>query len=74
MMELLPDVMQRSCDFHEGFVYDLETFKRQLEPVSGLILLGNWRKSTVAISRKSDRTKLVGQLKEALRPPSAGTT
>jgi integrase len=76
MMELLPDVMQRSCDFHESFPYDLETFKRQLEPVAGLILLGNWRKSTVAISRKSDRTKLVRQLKEALRvmPPFVGPT
>jgi hypothetical protein len=58
-MELLPDVMQRSCDFHEGFAYKLETFKRQLEPVAGLILLGNWQKSTVSISRKADRTKLV---------------
>jgi len=76
MMALLPDVLQRCCDFHESFPYDLETFKRQLEPVAGLILLGNWRKSTLAIFKKSDRKKLVGQLKEALRvrPPSTGTT
>jgi DGQHR domain-containing protein len=72
MLALLPDVMQR-CDFHESFTYNLETFKRQLEPVAGLALLGNWGKTSVAeaISVKPKREMLLGQLKEALRvrPP-----
>jgi hypothetical protein len=72
MLALLPDVMQR-CDFHENFGYNLESFRRQLEPVAGLALLGNWRKSAVAeaISVKPKREMLLGQLKEALkvRPP-----
>jgi len=72
MLALLPDVMQR-CDFHENFSYDVETFKRQLEPVAALALLGNWGKTAVAeaISIKPKREMLLGQLKEALkvRPP-----
>jgi hypothetical protein len=73
MLALVPDVLQR-CDFHENFGYDLETFKRQLEPVAGLAFLGNWGKSAVeeAISVKPKREMLLGQLKEALkvRPPA----
>ena len=53
--------------------YNLETFKRQLEPVAGLALLGNWGKTAVAeaISVKPKREMLLGQLKVALkvRPP-----
>jgi hypothetical protein len=73
MVALLPDVMQR-CDFYESFGYNVETFKRQLEPIGGLALLDSWRKSAVeeAISINSKRIMLLGQLKEALRvrPPA----
>ena len=73
MIGLLPDVMQR-CDFHEGFAYNLQTFKRQLEPVASLALLDNWKKSAVeeALSVNAKRIMFLGQLKEALRvrPPA----
>jgi DGQHR domain-containing protein len=73
MLSLLPDVMAR-CDFYENFTYNVQTFKRQLEPLVALALLGNWSKSTVegSISVKPRRAMFLGQLKEALRvkPPS----
>lgn len=73
MLALMPDVMQR-CDFYENFSYTVETFKRQLEPVGALALLGNWGKAAVAeaISVQAKRRMFLGQLKEALRvrPPS----
>ena len=74
MLALLTDVMQR-CDFYENFSYTVETFKRQLEPLVALALLGNWGKAAVAeaISVAPKRAMFLGQLKEALRvrpPPS----
>ena len=70
---LLPDVMQR-CDFYENFSYNIETFKRQLEPLVDIALLSGWKKSAVevALSTKPKREMFLGQLKEALkvRPPT----
>jgi DGQHR domain-containing protein len=72
MISLLPDVMAR-CDFHESFTYNVQTFKRQLEPLASLALLGDWSKATVegSISVKPRRAMFLGQLKEALKvkPP-----
>jgi DGQHR domain-containing protein len=74
MLAILPDVMKR-CDFYENFSYNLETFKRQLEPVGALALLGNWGKSVVAeaISVRPKRAMFLGNLKQALqvRPPTS---
>lgn len=73
MTSLLPEVMSR-CDFYEGFTYNLTTFKRQLEPLVALALLGNWSKTVVeeSISVKPKREMFLGQLKGALKvkPPS----
>lgn len=73
-ISLLSDVMSR-CDFYENFTYNTQTFKRQLEPLVALALLGNWSKPTVeeSISVRPKREMFLGQLKEALkvRPPSS---
>jgi DGQHR domain-containing protein len=70
---LLEDVMER-CNFNEGFSYTLDTFTRQLEPLSEIALLNNWKKSSVdeALSTKPKREMFFGQLKAALRikPPA----
>src|SRR2546428_2857955 len=77
ILALVPDVMQR-CDFYENFSYTVETFKRQLEPLVALALLGNWGRAAVAeaISVAPKRAMFLGQLKEALRvkPPVAKLT
>jgi hypothetical protein len=65
---LLPDTMQR-CNFYEDFSYTVETFNRQLEPLSEIALLNNWRKSSVdeALSTKPKREMFFGQLKAVLK-------
>ena len=65
---LLPDTMQR-CNFYENFSYTVETFNRQLEPLSEIALLNNWRKSSVdeALSTKPKREMFFGQLKAVLK-------
>ena len=71
---LLPDVMRR-CDFYEGFSYTYEIFKRQLEPLTEIALLNQWKKSSVdeALSTKPKREMFLGQLRAALKvkPPSS---
>ena len=73
IFSLLPNVMQR-CDFYENFSYTVETFKRQLEPLSEIALLNRWKKSSVddTLSTQPKREMFLGQLKAALivRPPS----
>ncbi len=73
MISLLSDVMAR-CDFYESFTYNEETFKRQLEPLASLALLGDWSKVTVegSIAVNARRQMFLGQLKEALKvkPPA----
>lgn len=73
IFSLLPNVMQR-CDFYETFSYTVETFKRQLEPLSEIALLNGWKKSSVddTLSTQPKREMFLGQLKAALivRPPS----
>lgn len=65
---LLPDVMQR-CDFYEGFSYNSETLKRQLESLAEMALLNQWRRSSVdeALSTQAKRGMFLGQLRENLR-------
>jgi hypothetical protein len=55
---LLPNVMQR-CDFYEGFSYTLETFNRQLEPLSEIALLNSWRKTSVEDALSTQSRKAV---------------
>jgi DGQHR domain-containing protein len=64
---LLHNVMQR-CDFYEGFTYNLETFSRQIKPLSESAVLNNWRKSSVddPLSTKPKREMFFGQLKAVL--------
>jgi DGQHR domain-containing protein len=64
---LLQNVMQR-CDFYEGFTYNLETFSRQIKPLSEAALLNNWKKSSVddPLSTKPKREMFFGQLKAVL--------
>jgi DGQHR domain-containing protein len=68
MISLLPDVMTR-CDFYESFSYTTATFKKQLEPLSSLALLGDWAKTSVeeALSVKPKREAFLGELRQALR-------
>lgn len=70
---LLEYVMQR-CDFKENSSYTFETFTRQLEPLTEITLLNNWKKSSVdeALSTQPKRGMFFGQLKAALKikPPA----